>query len=145
MAQRIATETTEYTESQLSRVFPPDPLTEKIIGAAIEVHRILGPGLLESVYEQALCHDFELQGIRYESQAHIEMQYKDKKIKDQRIDLIVGDPGDRVVVDLKSLSRLPEVSTAQVLSYLKATGLKRGLLINFGEKRLVDGVRRLSL
>ena len=122
-----------------------DPLTEKIIGAAIEVHRILGPGLLETVYEQALCHEFDLRGIRYQRQAHIEMWYKDKVIKDQRIDLLVEDEGDRVVVDLKSLSRLPEISTAQVLSYLKATGLKRGLLINFGEKRLVDGVRRLSL
>jgi len=122
-----------------------DPLTEKIIGAAIEVHRILGPGLLESVYEHALCHEFDLRGIKYERQAHVEMFYKDKAIKDQRIDLIVNEQGDRVVVDLKSLSRLPEISTAQVLSYIKATGLKRGLLINFGEKRLVDGVRRLSL
>jgi GxxExxY protein len=145
MAQRIATETTEDTERRLPRVPETDPLTEKIIGAAIEVHRILGPGLLESVYEQALCHEFELRGIRYQCQAHIEMRYKEKKIKDQRIDLIVEDQADRVVVDLKSLSRMPEVSTAQVLSYLKATGLKRGLLINFGEKRLVDGVRRLSL
>ena len=75
-----------------------DTLTKKIIGAAIEVHRILGPGLLESIYEQALCHEFSQQG-----------------------------------------------STAQVLSYLKASGLKRALLINFGEKRLIDGVKRLSL
>jgi GxxExxY protein len=122
-----------------------DPLTEKIIGAAIEVHRILGPGLLESVYEQALCHEFDLRGICYQRQACIEMSYKDKVIKDQRIDLIVEDHGDRVVVDLKSVSRLPDVATAQVLSYLKATGLKRGLLLNFGEKKLVDGIRRLSL
>jgi GxxExxY protein len=122
-----------------------DPLTERIIGAAIEVHRVLGPGLLETVYEQALCHEFDLRGIQYRRQAQIEMIYKDKVIKDQRIDLLVEDQGDQVIVDLKSLSRLPEVSTAQVLSYLKATGLKRGLLINFGEKRLVDGVRRLSL
>jgi GxxExxY protein len=122
-----------------------DPITEKIIGAAIEVHRILGPGLLESVYEEALCHEFDLRGICYQRQAPIEMVYKDKVIKDQRIDLLVEDHGDRVVVDLKSLSRLPEISTAQVLSYLKSTGLKRGLLINFGENRLVDGVRRLSL
>jgi GxxExxY protein len=120
-------------------------LTEKIIGAAIEVHRILGPGLLESVYEQALCYEFDLRGIRYLRQAQVEMVYKDKIIKDQRIDLLVEDEDDRVVVDLKSLSRLPEISTAQVLSYLKATGLRRGLIINFGEKRLVDGVRRLSL
>ena len=145
MAQRFATEDTEITERKLPEGITPDPLTQKIIGAAIEVHRILGPGLLESVYEQALCHEFDLRGIRYQRQAHVEMQYKEKKIKDQRIDLLVEEDDDQVVVDLKSLSRLPEVSTAQVLSYLKATGLKRGLLINFGEKRLADGVRRLSL
>ncbi len=122
-----------------------DPLTEKIIGAAIEVHRVLGPGLLESIYERALCHEFDLRRIKYQRQACVEMFYKDMAIKDQRIDLIVEEQADRVVIELKSLSRLPEISTAQVLSYLKATGLKRGLLINFGEKRLVDGVRRLSL
>jgi GxxExxY protein len=122
-----------------------DPLTEKIIGAAIEVHRILGPGLLESIYEHAWCHEFDLRGIKYQRQAHVEMWYKDKEIKDRRIDLIVEENGDRVVVDIKSLSQLPEIATAQVLSYLRATGLKRGLLINFGQKLLVDGVRRLSL
>ena len=122
-----------------------DPLTAKIVGAAIEVHRILGPGLLESIYENALCHEFDLRGIKYQRQACVEMSYKDLVIRDQRVDLIVEDVGDRVIIELKSLSRLPEVSTAQVLSYLKATGLKRGLLINFGENRLVDGVRRLSL
>lgn len=145
MAVQFATENTEVTEKREQRALVNDPLTEKIIGAAIEVHRILGPGLLESIYEQALCHEFDLRGIAYQRQAHVEMHYKDKTIKDQRIDLMVEDRGDRVVVDLKSLSRLPEIATAQVLSYLKATGLKRGLLINFGEKRLVDGVRRLSL
>jgi GxxExxY protein len=122
-----------------------DPLTEKIIGAAIEVHRILGPGLLESVYEEALCHEFELRNIRYKRQAAMTFVYKDKEIKDQRIDLIVEDNGDRVVVDLKSVSRMPEFATAQVLSYLKSASLKRGLVINFGQERLVDGVRRLSL
>lgn len=122
-----------------------DPLTAKIVGAAIEVHRILGPGLLESIYENALCHEFDLRGIKYQRQACVEMSYKDLVIRDQRVDLIVEDVDDRVIIELKSLSRLPEISTAQVLSYLKATGLKRGLLINFGENRLVDGVRRLSL
>lgn len=120
----------------------PDLVTEKIIGAAIEVHRILGPGLLESVYEQALCHEFELRGIRYRRQAEVEMNYKGQAIKDHRIDLLVE---EEVVVDLKSLSRLPDVATAQVLSYLKATGLRRGLLINFGQRLLVDGVKRISL
>ena len=122
-----------------------DPVTEKIIGAAIEVHRVLGPGLLESVYEQALCYEFEIRGIGFRRQARVEMTYKDRAIKNQQIDLIVEDGCDQVIVELKSVSRLPDVATAQVLSYLKATGLKRGLLINFGEKRLVDGVRRLSL
>jgi hypothetical protein len=162
--QEIATEVTETTEGRSTAIID-DLLTRKIIGAAIEVHRILGPGLLESDYEQALCHEFALRGTHYKRQAHVEMikdqvikdqvikdqvikdqvikdqVIKDQVIKDQRIDLIVEDNGDRVVVDLKSLSRLPDVSTAQVLSYLKATGLKRGLLTNFGEKRLVDGVR----
>jgi GxxExxY protein len=92
-----------------------DPLTEKIIGAAIEVHRILGPGLLESVYEEALCHEFDLRGIRYLRQAPVEIYYKDKAIKDQRVDLIVVDGDDRVVVDLKSVSKLPDIATAQVL------------------------------
>jgi len=145
MDQTLATEATEITERLSAEVPSGDPVTKKIIGAAIEVHRILGPGLLESVYEQALCHEFDLRGIQYQRQARIDMQYKDKVIQDQRIDLIVEDQEDRVVIELKSLSRLPEISTAQILSYLKATGLKRGLLINFGEKRLVDGVRRLSL
>jgi GxxExxY protein len=122
-----------------------DRLNEKIIGAAIEVHRILGPGLLESVYEQALCHEFDLRFIRYECQKSVQMWYKDKPIKDQRIDLVVEENGDEVVVDIKSVSRLPEIATAQLLSYLKSTGLKRGLIINFGQERLVDGVRRLSL
>ncbi len=120
-------------------------MTEKIIGAAIEVHRVLGPGLLESAYEEALCHEFDLRGIGYVRQAAVQFSYKEKAIKGQRIDLIVDDNGDRVVVDLKSLSRLPDVAPAQLLSYLKATKLRRGLLINCGDKRLVEGVRRISL
>src|SRR5947209_7163126 len=91
----FATEVTENTERFLKSLVG-DPLTEKIIGAAIEVHRILGPGLLESIYEHALCHEFDLRGIKYQRQACIEMFYKDKAIKDQRIDLIVEDRGDRV-------------------------------------------------
>jgi GxxExxY protein len=122
-----------------------DPLTEKIIGAAIEVHRVLGPGLLESVYEEALCYEFDIRGIKYRRQAAVEMHYKEKAIKDQRIDLIVEENGDRAIIELKSVSKLPEIATAPILSYLKATRLKRGLVINFGEQRLVDGVRRLSL
>ena len=119
-----------------------DFLTQKIIGAAIEVHRILGCGLIESIYENALCYELELRGIKFRQQVELDVIYKGKAIKGQRIDLLVE---NEVIVEVKSLSKLPEVATAQTLSYLKATGLKRGLLINFGEKRLVDGVKRLSL
>lgn len=119
-----------------------DLLTQKIIGAAIEVHKTLGPGLLESIYEEALCHEFYLRQINYRRQVEIDVIYKDKIIKGQRIDILVE---DEVIVEIKSLSRLPEVSMAQTLSYLKATGLKRALLINFGEKMLRNGIRRISL
>ena len=119
-----------------------DDLTEAIISAAIEVHRTLGPGLLESVYEEALAYELGLRGIKVERQVEVGIRYKDLEIRGQRLDILVG---GEVVVELKSQTKLPEVVQAQVLSYLKATGLRRGLLINFGEKRLVDGVRRFSL
>lgn len=119
-----------------------DPLTEQIIAAAIEVHRILGPGLLESVYEEALCYELTLRGMRLEQQKEVDIIYKGKAIKGQRIDLIVK---KEAVVEIKSVRKLEDIFTVQVLSYLKCTGLKRGLLINFGEKRLVDGIKRISL
>ena len=117
-------------------------ITEKIIGAAIEVHRILGPGLLESIYEEALCHEFSFRGIQYERQAEVEVIYKNRDIKGQQLDILVE---REVVVELKSVKKLPEIVLAQVLSYLKATGLKTALIINFGERRLVDGIKRVSL
>jgi GxxExxY protein len=95
-----------------------DELTEKIIGAAIEVHRILGPGLLESIYEEALCYELELRGVRTQRQIDIDVVYKGKIIKRQRIDVLVE---GEVIVETKAVSRLPEVATAQTLSYLKAT------------------------
>ena len=119
-----------------------DPLTEKIIGAAIEVHRVLGPGLLESVYEEALCVELQLRGLSYQRQAELDVHYKGHVIKGQRLDLLVE---GQVVVELKSVAKLPDVATAQVMSYFKATGLKRALLINFGMLRLVDGIKRISL
>jgi GxxExxY protein len=121
--------------------FESDPLTGRIIGSAIEVHRIIGPGLIESIYENALCHELSLRGMTYEQQIETNVFYKGKIIKGQRIDLII----DReIVIEVKSVSRLHEVVFAQLLSYLKITGLKRGLILNFGEKRLVDGIRRVS-
>ncbi|PCJ52826.1 MAG: GxxExxY protein [Candidatus Hydrogenedentota bacterium] len=119
-----------------------DPLTEKIIGAAIEVHKELGPGLLERIYEEALCYELEIRGIPFERQMEAVIRYKGRDIKGQRLDIVVD---DSVVVELKSVSKLPEVAMAQVLSYLRATGLKTGLLINFNHTKLIDGVKRISL
>jgi GxxExxY protein len=119
-----------------------DKLTEDIIGAAIEVHRILGPGLLESIYEEALCHELSLRGINYDRQIEIEVIYKGHIIKGQKLDLLVE---KEVIVEIKSVRHLPEIATAQALSYLKAARLKRALLINFGAARLVNGLKRLSL
>ncbi|MCC6449158.1 MAG: GxxExxY protein [Candidatus Aureabacteria bacterium] len=119
-----------------------DELTGKIIGAAIEVHKTLGPGLLDSVYEEALCHEFVLRGIRFERQIGVDIVYKGHPISGQRLDLLVE---GEVVVELKSLHSVPEVATSQVLSYLRATGRRRGLIINFGELVLVDGIKRISL
>lgn len=120
----------------------PDELTKRIIGAAVEVHRFLGPGLLESIYEQALAHELALRGLKYERQVAVDILYKDIRIQGQRLDLIVE---GEVVVEVKSLKSVPEAVSAQVLSYLKATGIKRALLINFGVSKLVNGVKRFSL
>jgi len=119
-----------------------DDLTEKIIGAAIEVHRELGPGLLESIYEEALCYEFELQGIKFERQVPADIVYKGKVIKGQRLDLLVE---KEVIVEIKSYSKPPDTVVSQTISYLRATNLKRGLIINFGEKRLIDGIKRVSV
>jgi len=119
-----------------------DPLTERIIGAAIEVHKTLGPGLLESIYEEALCIEFELRAIPFQRQVEVDVHYKERIIKGQRLDLLIA---GEVVVELKSVTNLPDVAMAQVLSYLKATGLKRGLLINFGVSKLATGIKRISL
>jgi GxxExxY protein len=119
-----------------------DDLTGNIIASAIEVHRILGPGLLEAIYEEALCHELTANGISFERQKEVDIIYKDKVIKGQRLDLVAS---GEVVVEIKSVRKFEEIFAAQVLSYLKSTRLKRGLLINFGKRRLVDGIKRYSL
>lgn len=119
-----------------------DPLTEQIVGAAIEVHRVLGPGLLEGIYEQALCVELGLRGIACQRQVEVSMAYKGQPLTSQRIDLLVA---AEVIVEAKSVAKLPQVALAQVLSYLKAARLRRGLLLNFGCARMVDGIKRVSL
>ncbi|MDT7848315.1 GxxExxY protein [Methylophilus sp. VKM B-3414] len=119
-----------------------DDLTGQIIGAAIEVHRELGVGLIESVYESALCHELSLRSIAYQRQVEVNVRYKNVVIQGQRLDLLVQ---GEVVVELKAQTKLPDFAYAQLISYLKSTGLKRGLLINFAEPKLVNGVKRVSL
>lgn len=119
-----------------------EDLTFNVIGAASEVHRHLGPGFLERVYEDALCHEFELQGIAYERQKEIIVSYKDIHIDGQRLDLLVD---GRVVVELKTVDVIAPIHEAQLLSYLKTTNLPVGLIINFKEKRLKDGIKRFVL
>ena len=118
----------------------PDPATEAIIGAAIEVHRHLGPGLLEALYEEALCHELTLRAIRFERQKEVDVVYKDIVIKNQRLDLLAD---GQVVVELKSTESDHPVYKAQILSYLKASGLKRGLILNFGKKTMLEGITRV--
>ena len=98
--------------------------------------------LLESIYEEALCFELALRGLAFARQVEVDVHSKGHVIKGQRLDLLVE---GQVVVEIKSVSKLPDVAMAQVLSYLRATGLKRGLLLNFGEPRLVDGIKRISL
>ena len=119
-----------------------DPLTRAIIGAAIEVHRILGPGFLETIYERALAFELAARGLLVEQQVQVDIHYKGHVISGQRLDLVVQ---GEVIVEVKSVRRLPDVAMAQVLSYLKATKLKRALVINFGQSKLVDGITRISL
>ncbi len=118
-------------------------LTETVIGAAIEVHRELGPGLLESAYQQALEYELTLRGIRFEAQKNCPITYKGLLIENAyRLDLLVE---DRLVVELKAIDALADVHEAQVLTYLKFSGCQLGLLINFRSRWLKDGVRRLAL
>jgi len=108
-------------------------LTREIIGAAMEVHRNLGNGFLESVYEEALAIEFDLRKVRYERQKGIDVFYKGLLAKQFVCDFLVG---EKVLVEIKTIKAITGVEEAQVLNYLRATGLEVGLLINFGEQSL---------
>ena len=116
-------------------------ISSKIIGCAIEVHKALGSGLLESAYEECLYYELQLAGLKVEKQKSLPVVYKDIKLEaGYRIDLLVE---DCVVVELKAVEALHDVHTAQVLTYLKLSGCKLGLLLNFNVYRLSEGIRRL--
>ncbi|KAB0671163.1 GxxExxY protein [Oryzomonas sagensis] len=118
-----------------------DSLSNKVIGALIEVHRCLGPGLLESAYEECLCRELELRGIAFERQASLSIAYKGIQIDAAyRIDILVE---NALILELKSVAKLESIHEAQVLTYLKLKNLWLGLLINFNVSVLKDGIRRM--
>ncbi|MBI2354544.1 MAG: GxxExxY protein [Deltaproteobacteria bacterium] len=115
-------------------------LTNRIIEAAIEVHRNLGPGLIESIYETCLCHEFAERSLSFERQKEIVLTYKGISLDNIcRLDLVVE---GKVILELKSVDQLHSIHEAQLLTYLKLSGLKTGLLINFNSRLLKDGIRR---
>jgi len=118
-------------------------LTKEVIGSAIEVHRALGPGLLESVYEVCLCHEMGLRGLHFERQKPLPVVFKEAKLDlGFRLDLLVS---NSVVVEIKAIEALLPVHEAQILTYLKLGGWNVGLLINFNVPVLKDGVKRIVL
>ena len=122
---------------------PTNAVSQKVIGAAIEVHRHLGPGLLESSYQACLCHELELRKIRYESQVALPVRYKATQLpKGYIIDLLIE---GRVIVEVKSLSQLLPIHSSQLMTYMRLMRISSGLLLNFNAQILFYGIRRILL
>ena len=117
-----------------------DRLAHEVIGAAIEVHRVLGPGFLETIYEEALCFELQLRGIPFVRQHALHVTYKDHEVGEGRLDLLVG---GELIVELKAVDTIAPIHRAQVLSYLKASGFRLALLINFNVAVLRNGIERI--
>lgn len=119
-----------------------DELADAVIGAAIEVHRVLGPGCLEGVYEEALAVELGLRNVPFERQKELYLNYKGHSVGESRLDFLVG---GLLVVELKAVDALAPIHTLQVISYLKAVGSPLGLLINFNVPVLKSGIQRIVL
>lgn len=133
----METQSNRATEKKLH----DSDLTELILGCAIEVHKCLGPGLLESVYEACLAHELENAGCRVERQKSLPVMYKQQKIQEGfRLDLLVN---DTVIVELKCVEKVLPIHEAQLYTYLKLSGKKTGLILNFLTKLMKDGIHRL--
>lgn len=131
------------TQSPQSKAITDDPFTREIIGLAIEVHRHLGPGLLESTYQNCLAHELKLNGINYEAETAVPVNYKGCMLDcGYRVDLLVD---NRLIIELKSVEKVSPIHKAQILTYMKLASIPTGLLINFNVKRLVDGVERFMI
>ena len=116
--------------------YPLSSLTAKALAAAHEVHRVLGPGFEEVIYQRALAREFPAHGLEYTREVWVDVVYKGEKVGRKRVDFIVGDGSGDVMIEIKAKSALEPVDWVQTLSYLKASGYKVGLLINFGAERL---------
>jgi GxxExxY protein len=131
-------------DAEIAKIREPDAdldqIAYNVIGAAIEVHRELGSGYLESVYESALCIELTAQGISYTRQSAINIEYKGQSIGEGRADIIVE---EQLIVELKTVDALAPIHKAQLMSYLKATGYQLGLLINFNVPILKEGIKRV--
>ena len=120
-----------------------DPLTYQVIGAAIDVHRELGPGLLESAYEHCLCHELTLRGLSWHRQVPLPVTYKDVRLQcGYRMDIVVS---GQLIVELKTVDQLTAFHEAQLLTYLKLSHIRTGLLLNFRASVLKEAIKRLVL
>ena len=118
-----------------------DELSYKVIGCAMEVHKILGPGLLEHVYERALAHELGLNGLSVKTQVDVEVNYKDLSLGNGlKMDILVN---DELIVELKSVEELKPIHHKQLLTYLRLTGKRVGILVNFNVDSLKDGIKRI--
>ena len=134
---------THHGGTETRRELILEDLTEEILGAAIEVHRTLGPGLLESAYEECLCHELKLRGLHFRRQVDLPVEYKGLKLDcGYRLDIVVE---DAVILELKCVERIEAVHQAQLLTYLKLTGRKVGFILNFNVPVLRDGIVRRAL
>jgi GxxExxY protein len=126
----------------MSELIVPDNWSNRVIGSCIEVHRALGPGFLESVYESGLDVQFQLDEIPFQRQPVFPIQFKGQVIGEHRPDFVVG---GELIRELKAVERILPIHVAQCISYLKATGFKLALLVNFNVPKLVDGIKRIVL
>ena len=135
------TEITEITEKKIVAAENRDPLTDKVIGLAIEVHRSLGPGLLESAYEECLCYEFTQRAIQFERQVPLAIRYKEVRLDcGYRLDIVVE---RSLILEIKSVEQLQRLHDAQLLTYLKLSGIHTGLLLNFNVLLMKEGIKRL--
>ena len=120
-----------------------EELTSEIIGAAIEVHRVLGPGLLESAYEECLCRELELRQVRFQRQVALPVSYRGLQLNcGYRLDLVVE---EKVVLEIKAVESLASIHQAQLMTYLKLSGRRAGILMNFNVVLMKDGLKRIVL